>query len=60
MFKPRKIKAVILVFQDEMYVTKNKYGCDLISGRFPPPSIIWKQVRGIRPWKAIDRLLDGK
>lgn len=54
-----KIKSVILVLENETYVTQDKHACHAIAVCFSLADRIWQKVIGKRPWKAVDRFLDG-
>lgn len=59
----KDIKAVIIVFEDEVYVTKQKHIRDAVvllnmSLRLNNPEDSWRVIQGSRPWKIVDKVLD--
>ena len=66
MFELKKIKAVILVFEDQIYLTKNKIACETVVPCLTIPrhvrrsSQVWNIINSRRPWKKVDQILGGK
>lgn len=56
----QNVKAVILVMGDESLVTTDRLICAAVPACFSLANKCWKILSGTRPWKAIDKVLDGK
>lgn len=55
-----QVKAIVIILEDETFVTTDKTACMTVSACFSLPEKIWKRIAGQRPWKTLDQILDRK
>ncbi len=54
-----KVKAILLIGDDECYVSTSGIVCSSVLKHFNLLHKDWKKLGGKRPWKTLDEILDG-